>query len=244
MELKRTYSKIYAEYWNLESTAFETAGIYERLARITPEQEVLEVGCGVGWGTCHLAQTRPVLSMDNNAHLIALAQAQLASAGLSAELMHADIFALSGQSSSRIAEFRPKGIVAWFIGSHPGDVDRRTPAFLGPTEKPKRYRENLEDRLVSSDVCCATVEWIHLVNRSFISASATRADAMEATIGDYDENLLSGTGFKVADVQIFEWNSRETGFIYSQAHNPNLMAGSLQPVIVSILARRQIGPMA
>lgn len=236
MTLMRMNQKTYAEHWEKESSQFESKGIYKRLSAITPKQDTLEIGCGIGVTTQHLALTRKVLSIDNNEHIIKKALTALEGKNLDVSIINADIFELSPQSISTIEQFAPKGIVAWFIGSHPDDVDKRTPLTTTPLEKPKKYRENIEDLLLS--VSPSSVEWIHLANRCAVNEGATESEIVKSTKDDYDTYLFSSGEFKVVDVQIIDWNTAGSNFMYVQAPNPNADPGRPVPKVISILARR------
>jgi len=56
----------YATHWQKESSLFETNKIYEKLSNITPIANTIEVGCGAGYSTYHLAKSRTVLVIENN----------------------------------------------------------------------------------------------------------------------------------------------------------------------------------
>ena len=238
MALQRMNQKTYSEHWEKESTLFENKGIYKRLSEIAPNQDILEVGCGIGLTTQHLASTRRVLSIDNNIYLVKKAKQQLASDNLDADIIHTDIFELSDEFINAIKEFSPKGIACWFIGSHPDDIDNRTSRSMPLLERPKLYRERIEDLLLSKDICPPSVEWIHLANRVGVMATATESEIIEATDDDYSTNLFSSGEFKVVDVQIIDWDTSGSEFMYVQTHSRNLVPG--QPIfkVMSILARR------
>ena len=120
-----------------------------------------------------LARTRPVLSIDNNPMLIALAQQSVRDAGVGAELLHDDVFSVTAPTARHVATFAPDGIVCWFAGSHPDDVERRTSRALSLRDRPKQYRENIEDRLVLAPLCGPSEEWIHLATRGAVLTAAS-----------------------------------------------------------------------
>jgi len=113
-----------------------------------------------------MAANRKVLSIDNNAHLIAKAKSRLEGAGIDVKILHADSFDLSPEDIAAIKDFAPKGIVGWFIGSHPDDVDKRTPPSTSMDKKSKQYRENIADLIVSTALCLKSVEWISAAART------------------------------------------------------------------------------
>jgi len=60
----------YSKLWTSESGFLDSHNIYEKLSKLTPLGNVLEIGCGIGAGTQHLSNGRNVLSLDISKHLI------------------------------------------------------------------------------------------------------------------------------------------------------------------------------
>ncbi|EGH29122.1 MULTISPECIES: class I SAM-dependent methyltransferase [Pseudomonas syringae group] len=229
----------YSGIWERESQSFESHDVYKQLAQEIPLVPVLEIGCGIGNGTKYLADGRAVLALDNNEHLIARASAQLKEAGQSAQIHHCDLFELSDEDYKAIADFQPKIVVAWFIGSHGEDIFARTSGELDVNEKSKLYRERIEDIVVSDKVSVDSVDIINLVSRGAIVTSFSDAELFETQKADYDEHVFGPVGFEVYDVKVSRWNRTGSTFAYGQAHNPNLASGETAPAIISIFARRK-----
>ncbi len=236
--LQRMTPEDYSKFWEHESSQFQSNKVYDQLSQIVPDEATLEVGCGAGWSTVNLATSRPVLAVDNNPHLIDLARARLKSHGVNAEIIQSDLFEPSAELIAAIKAFQPKVIVGWFIGSHPDDNDRRTPANLRIDQKPKVYRENVEDRLVVEPLCPPSVEWIHTVQRGAVPAGVTEVQIKEGMVKEYDEYMFKNSGFAVTDVKVLDWNQGASQFPYVQNPNPNLPSGNAKPAIISVLARR------
>lgn len=167
-----------------------------------------------------------------------MARANLSSHGCSPSIIHADLFDLSDKDVDQIKNFSPKGIACWFVGLHPDDVDKHTQSTLAINERPNKYRENIEDLLLTENICLQTVEWIHLANRVGVIESASEDEIIEATKVDYNTYLFSEKGFEVDSVKIINWEREGSRFLYANAHNPNLMPGKIIPSIISILAKR------
>lgn len=227
----------YPDHWTRESRTNEDQGIYAALADIAPAERTLEIGCGIGLSTIALARSRPVLSIDNNPKLIALARQSIRDAGLGAEFLQQDVFSVTAPMASQIATFAPDGIVCWFAGSHPDDVTRRKSPALSPPERPKQYRENLEDRLVQAPLCGPSVKWIHLANRVGVATVASLDQIIEATTDDYNSYMLKDSPFRVVDVQVFDWEPGEMAYVF--ANNPAFMGGQVAFKVISVLARRR-----
>lgn len=237
--LRRMTQKDYSEFWERESSQFDGDKIYAHLSQIVPAEATLEVGCGAGWSTLSLATSRPVLAIDNNSHLIDLARARLKTHGAHAEIIESDLFEPSNELLKAIEVFQPKVVVGWFIGSHPDDNDKRTPADLRIEQKPKVYRENVEDRLVVAPLCPPSVEWVHTVQRGAVPPGVSEAEIKDGMVKEYESYMFKNSGFTVTDVQVLDWNQGATPFPYIQTPNPNLPLGTPKPVIISILARRR-----
>ena len=235
----RLNSKLYAEHWEKEAELFESKGIYELLSEITPKENVLEIGSGIGLSTVTLAASRNVMALDNNVHLVSKAQAHLTAAGVSTEIVVADIFNLSAQVVDDIKEFKPKVIVGWFLGSSAEDQDKYATTDIQSNEQAKKYREHMEDAMLKEGICQPSVEWVHLVNRTGMITLVSEILAKEAIKADYDTHVFHPKGFEIVDVQILDWNLIGSSFHYGAVHNPNLLQGQLVPKLVSLLAKRK-----
>lgn len=226
----------YPDHWARESRTNEDQGLYAKLADIAPAGRTLEVGCGIGLGTLALARSRSVLSIDNNPKLIALARQAIGDAGVDAQVLEDDVFSASPPTVSQIATFAPEGIVCWFAGSHPDDVARWTSPTLPASERPKQYRENIEDQLTQLPLCGPTVKWVHLATRVAMATAASLDEAIEATFDDYNSYMLRDSPFRVADVQVLDWEPGEMAYVLHD--NPAFMGGQVAFKVISVLARR------
>lgn len=230
----------YSQFWDQESTQFQSDAVYERLSQIAPAESTLEIGCGAGWSTLSLTATRKVLAADNNMDLIQLARVRLQANAKTAQIIHSDLFEPTTELITAITSFEPKVIIGWFIGSHPDDNDKRTPAHLAADEKPKVYRESVEDRLVVPPLCHSSVEWIHTAQRGMVPPGVTESQIKQGMKEEYEKYMFESSGFTVTDVQVLDWNQRASLFPYVMSPNPDLPLGKPTPVIISILARRSL----
>ena len=170
-QLIKMNPETYAKHWSNEATRFDEQNLYVELARFSPKERILELGCGNGLGTKQLASDREVLVIDNNRFLLQKAK-ENNSSNPNITFMEADIFALSPEHIKRIRDFSPHGIVAWLMGSDPDTVESRTPTNTALSERPKLYREAVEDLLVLEPLCTPSVKWIHLANRGGIDSNS------------------------------------------------------------------------
>ncbi|WP_409409307.1 methyltransferase domain-containing protein [Acidithiobacillus ferriphilus] len=228
----------YSQHWKKESEFLDSHHIYEKLSKVTPIGNVLEVGCGAGFGTRHLSNGRNVLSLDSNPHLIMEAKEYLDSATINHNIHKCDLFDLTNEDKFVIKTFNPKIIVGWFIGSHGVDIFKHTEEEPGELEKSKLYREKIEDIIASRDVCVCSVDYIHLVNRGGIVLGLPEDEYFNSTKDDYDTYVFNEIGFEVSDVKFIDWPREGSDFQYGQAPNPNLAEGESVPAITSIIAKR------
>jgi hypothetical protein len=235
---QRMDPKTYAAHWEHESAQIEDQGAYKRLSSITPDGNVLEVGCGIGFGTISLAATRPVLALDSNVDLIEKARARIQSSGANAEVLVTDFLTPSTEAIDRIQTFVPKVVVAWFVGSNADDQERHA-SDVPWLERAKKYRENIEDAVVTLPLCQPSVEWVHLAIRAGSVSGFTDEEAKLSQQKDYDQYVFHPNGFEVTDVQIMAWERQSSQFGYQDAYNPNRASGPSEPVIISILAKRK-----
>lgn len=233
--------KMYSERWKKESDLMDSKGIYEMLASLAPEGNVLEFGCGAGQSTRHLLARHSVLSLENNEHLIESATKYLSEHGCLPNIHKCDFFTLSESDKQVIIDFAPKVIVGWLIGGSGEDQVKRVPSETNSSELSKKYRENIEDIIVSPSVCIDSVEYIQLASRSYGIADADKNDIFKAIKDDYDRFVFNSVGFEVVGVETMHWAHEESTFTYGRAHNPNFAGGKTVetvPLITSILARR------
>jgi hypothetical protein len=66
-----------------------------------------------------------------------------------AEIISADVFEPSVQDVEAIKKFAPKVIVGWFWGSNADDQEKYVSAEVQFNERPKKYRENMEDAMLT-----------------------------------------------------------------------------------------------
>ncbi|WP_028886855.1 class I SAM-dependent methyltransferase [Teredinibacter turnerae] len=225
----------YSNLWSDESEFLEFHGIYSELSKMTPAGKVLEFGCGSGNGAHHLSINREVLSLDCNAQLIEMARNRTHG---KVAIHQCDFFSLTEADRAIITEFQPQIIVGWFIGGCGIDIFKHTLEEPDEITKSKLYREKIEDIIVSPDICLASVEYIHLVNRGGLAAGFTEAEIFNDTKADYDTYVFGKIGFEVVEVKTLNWPRAGSEFQYTQAHNPNFAGVGSEPAIISIVANR------
>jgi 5-methylcytosine-specific restriction protein A len=236
-----TDAKAYADHWEKESEQFDSKRVYAWLSAIAPTGKVLEVGVGVGRGTAALAAGRQVLGVDCNEHLVSKARERFAAGGIDSSIVMMDLLAPTSAGIEAIKAFAPEGIVAWLLGSSGQDLLKYVSDDVPINDKGKNYREQLEDAIMSNDICQASVQWVHFALRSHMLAEASDDEAKQAQGENYDEYVFHPKGFEVVDVQLLRWDRSGSDFSYTTAHGLNLAPGTLVPTIISVLARRKAG---
>ena len=239
MELQRMDATKYAEHWSVESGRFDGQGVYKKLSEITPEGKVLEVGAGTGMSTLALAAEHEVLALDSNELLIKQARERIESAGANATIVATDFLALSDAAVSRIEEFEPKVVAAWFIGSNVDDQEKYVTEEADPFVRPRLYRERVERALVVSPLCQPSVDWIHMVSRGGKPANMSLEEFTSRLIDSENRAVFSPNGFEIVDVQLFDWDQSRSNFFYVNTKSETFGGDEPQMKIISIVAKRK-----
>ncbi len=238
-QFDKTDDKTYAEHWDKESNLFFNNGTYKELGSITPSGNVLEIGSGNGLSTLELSISRKILAIDNNPYLVEMARPRLQAAGANAEIVLADIFQPSAECINAIKEFTPEVIVCWLMGSSANTYEKHLATNIPINEQPKKYRENVEDILLTLTKCQPSVQWVHLANRAIVNIEFDENFIKSDAKDDYDKHVFMPNEFEVIDVQILDWKKSGSNFPYQAAPHRNFARGINAEKIVSILAKRK-----
>ncbi|MGB9355610.1 MAG: class I SAM-dependent methyltransferase, partial [Azonexus sp.] len=105
-------------YWESEGEAYVRCGDYDWMAGLVPGRRVLEIGCGLGFGTAALAaRGLAVLALDSLPECLAATRERLGDAAGQIGLMQADVAALAAEQLAAIEEFAPDVVVCWLMGA-------------------------------------------------------------------------------------------------------------------------------
>lgn len=228
----------YANYWEKESNLINSKGVYQQLAGLLPEGNVLEIGCGNGNSTLELVKKHKVLSLEANTFCIDKTKQRTKNIG-NLEIYKCDFLALKKTDKNKILEFSPQIIVGWFLGGNGRTVLKHTMNERNFLEKAKLYREKLEDAIVSPSVCLSSTNTIHLANRGLKVDSFSDDEVKKSVKQDYDTWVLEKNGFEVVQIDFFDWNFEQSEFPYIMAKNPALAYGKKSSRITSIIAKRK-----
>lgn len=183
----------YASSWEEESYTLENNKIYEKLVNLLPNGKVLEIGCGSGVSTHHLAQKHDILSLDNNQYLINKAKQYLDSKNDKYQIHKCDLFNITEADKKVIQNFKPDIIVAWFIGSAGEDVNTYIQERISLGEKVKLYREKIEDIIVSNNILMDSVKTIHFSLRGMTPINTSDEEMYNGQKNDYDTYVFQNS---------------------------------------------------
>ncbi len=228
----------YADFWKPESENFNSNKIYERLSKLIPDGNVLEIGCGIGLGTYNLSKNNNVLSLDNNQFLIDKAKTCINNQNNNCQIHNCELFELTQNDKDIIHQFKPNIIVGWFLGAGGEVVNKYTQEEQNINAKGKLYREKLEDIIISDDLLIDSVEIINLAIRSTRPLSMSKQEVSIEQRKEYDKYVFKNIGFKVTDVKIINWDTSNSDFTYSSVVNSSTRKENHLPTIYSIIAKR------
>jgi len=111
-------------YWETEGAAYVRHGDYDWMAALVPGKRVLEIGCGLGFGTQALANRGlAVLAIDTLDECLAASQQK--TEGQAVSFLLADVCSLNEVQRQSISDFAPDGVVCWLMGA-PADTTGAT----------------------------------------------------------------------------------------------------------------------
>ena len=155
-------------YWQGEGEAYVRRGDYEWMASLVPGQRVLEIGCGIGFGTQALVDRKlDVLAIDSLPECLAATEERLQ--GRAVTLMQADLTALTSAQREQIDAFAPDTVVCWLMGA-PADVTGASATGAGNAVAV--YREKIHRIVAELAVALPSVQALHLVDRTAIAWQA------------------------------------------------------------------------
>lgn len=153
--------------WQQEGEKHERAGDYAWMAERLSGGRVLEIGCGVGYGSRALqARGHAVLAIEPEADCIAIAAARCGEAarpsGDSVEFLQASVDGLDDTQRARIADFAPEWVVCWLMGAPEGALD----ASLPPAQAVQKYREAVHRQVAELASRLPSVRGVQLCDRT------------------------------------------------------------------------------
>ena len=153
-------------YWKNEGEAYVRRGDYEWMAAQVPGQRVLEIGCGLGFGTQALVgRGLAVLAIDTLPECLAATRERLGEADNGVTIIQGDIAALAAEQQATIAAFAPDTVICWLMGA-PADTTGAASGDGG--QAVVAYRESVHRQVAELAAALPSVRWLHLVDRTAI----------------------------------------------------------------------------
>jgi len=155
-------------YWASEGEAYVRRGDYEWMAALVPGRRVLEIGCGLGFGTQALAaRGLAVLAIDTLPECLSATTGRVASRDVG--FLQAEITALTGEQRTQLEAFAPDSVVCWLMGA-PADVTGASASDGGQVVA--AYREKIHRAVAELASALPGVQALHLVDRTAIAWQA------------------------------------------------------------------------
>ena len=152
-------------YWAHEGESYVRHGDYDWMAALVPGRRVLEIGCGLGFGTEALLRCGlSVLALDTLSECLAATKARLPEQS-DVQLMQADVAQLDAAQRAALTDFAPDTVVCWLMGA-PADTTGARAHDGG--QAVAAYRERIHRQVAELAASLPTVRALHLVDRTAI----------------------------------------------------------------------------
>jgi SAM-dependent methyltransferase len=223
--------------WQQEAEKHDGAGDYAWMAERLPSCRVLEVGCGVGFGTRAL-QNRgdAVLVLEPERDCIAIAAARCTESltrspsGVAAKFLQAGVGQVDAATRAEIEAFAPEWVVCWLMGADDAALDRSLP----PAQAVQKYREGVHRQVAELAATLPSVQGVHLVDRTAFPWKI-KDTARETLVVYHQATTFSGLPFalNIKDAVYRKLDQRHWPVPAAQGHSAGIV-----PVLGSLLARR------
>ncbi len=220
-------------YWANEGEAYVRRGDYEWMASLLPAQRVLEVGCGLGFGTQALVDRGlTVLAIDLLPECLQATAERLAGCAWTGR--QCDIKALADDDRAALAEFAPDSVVCWLMGA-PADTTGAQAQDGGKAVA--TYREAIHRAVAELAASLPSVRTLHLVDRTAIPWQAK--DIGRDTLLSYHAGkTFHGLPWRAErrDALYRKLEDKVVNFAHLRHSHPALK--SVVPTLASLLAHR------
>ena len=225
----------FLDYWRHEGDLYSRRGDYEWMAGLLPGARVLEVGCGLGFGTAALvARGAAVFAVDSLPECLDATRERLDAGGAHAEYLHAEIAALDDAQVMRIADFAPDAVACWLMGA-PASVTGAGVADGGKAVA--AYRESVHRAVTELASRLPSVRWLHLVDRTAIPWQAK--DIGRDTLAAYHAaKTLAGLPFSARRQDALYRRLEADSLELAQMRRAHPSLKGVTPVLASLLAER------
>jgi SAM-dependent methyltransferase len=154
----------FLNYWEAEGAAYVRHGDYAWMASLVPAQRILEIGCGLGFGTeALIARKRDVLALDILDECLDASQEKTAGQGV--QFLKADVTCLDQSQRQVIDDFAPDCLLCWLMGAPAAAIgaDR-----LDGGQAVASYRESVHRKIAELAASLTGVRFLHIVDRMAI----------------------------------------------------------------------------
>lgn len=153
-------------YWQQEGDVYARHGDYDWMASLLNGRRVLEIGCGVGFGTqALLHRGLAVLALDNLPECLEACRQRLAGESGEIAFLQADVESLEATTRTAIEAFAPDSVVCWLMGA-PAEVTGATQSDAG--QSVAAYRERTHRQVAELAASLPSVRLLHFVDRTVI----------------------------------------------------------------------------
>ncbi len=226
-------------YWEAEGAAYARQGDYAWMAAQVPGQRVLEIGCGLGFGTeALLERGLDVLALELLEPCLAAARARLG-AHPGVRFLQVDLASLDDAVHQELLRFAPDTVVCWLMGAPQDIIQGQQAGNREAQAAVVSYREAMHRQVAILAASLPSVSAVHLVDRSVIPWQAK--DLGRDTLVQYHR-------FKTFERLPFTASQEDARYRKLQGSAPELARlrqahaalKSVTPVLASLLVRRRI----
>lgn len=152
-------------YWETEGAAYVDHGDYDWMASLVPGRRVLEIGCGVGFGTEALANRGlEVMAMDMLDPCLERTRIRVQGKA-EVSFLRADLGSLDPEAEKTIQAYKPDTVVCWLMGV-PQDMTHTSEQEA--SKAVAAYREQMHRKVAELASRLPEVQNVHLVDRTVI----------------------------------------------------------------------------
>lgn len=222
-------------YWANEGEIYARCGDYEWMAGLVPGKRVLEIGCGLGFGTEALTlRGMDVLALDTLDECIVAARQRVAGRG-AVSFMQAEVTALDDEQRAGVLAFCPDTVVCWLMGA-PASVTGASAHDGG--QAVAAYREKIHRAVAELAASLACVRFLHFVDRTAIPWQAK--DIGRDTLVRYHlGKTLLGLPFSATRTNALYRKLGDKVVDMATARRTGPALKSVTPTLASLLAERK-----
>lgn len=224
-------------YWEVEGENYAKRGDYDWMADRVPGRRVLEIGCGVGYGTLALVRRGlAVLAVDSLAQCLEITRRRIGEASaVELGFLEAEIAEPGEDARAAIAAFAPDSVVCWLMGA-PADITGAAPADAG--QAVAAYREKIHRAVAELAAGLPGVRTLHYVDRTAIPWQA-KDIGRDTLVGYHAGKTLAGLPFAAEKRNALYRKLEDKVVDLAEIRRSHPALKSVVPVLASLLAERK-----